>query len=81
MVEGAMMAAKKYDVGKISRKDLVNAIEHLFEFTTKTGDTIVRINSHRGKKYEIRARRKNHGLELDWGLPGTFYCPEGYDNA
>lgn len=74
------MAAKKYQVGKISRKDLAAAIEHLLTATSNTGESIVRINTHRGKKYEIRARRKAHGLELDWGLPGTFFIPEGYDN-
>jgi hypothetical protein len=75
-----MAHAKKYNVGKISRKDLVNAIEHLFDSEITPGNSIVRINSHRGKKYEIRARRKAHGMELDWGLPGTFFCPYGYDN-
>jgi hypothetical protein len=74
------MIAKKYQVGKMSRKDLMNAIEHLFQAASKAGDSIVRINSNRGKKYEIRATRKAHGLELDWGLPGTFFVPDGYDN-
>ncbi len=74
--------AKKYQVGKISRKDLINAIEHLFEGTITAGDSIVRINDHHGKKYEIRARRKAHGLELDWGLPGTFILgSKGYANG
>jgi hypothetical protein len=73
------MSASKYNVGKMSRKDIMNAIEHLLEFDL-TKQSIVRINNHRGKKYEIRARRKPHGIELDWGLPGTFFCPEGYDN-
>jgi hypothetical protein len=74
------MTAKKYQVGKMSRDDLMNAIEHLFDFEVPVGESVVRINDYRGKKYEIRAKRKPHGLELDWGLPGTFYCPRGYDN-
>jgi hypothetical protein len=75
-----MTIAKKYQVGVMSRKDFIAAIDHLLEFEVPNGDSIVRINSHRGKKYEIRATRKAHGLMLDWGLPGTFYCPKGYDN-
>jgi len=71
---------KKYQVGKMSRKDLMNAVDHVFEMELKPGDRIVRINNYRGKKYEIRVERLPHGLELSWGLPGTFFCPNGYDN-
>jgi hypothetical protein len=71
------MLAKKYQVGKMSRKDLLNAIEHLLE---SGEDAIVRLNAHHGKRYEIRAKKRPHGVQLDWGLPGTFFCPNGYDN-
>lgn len=73
-----MPNAKKYQVGKISRKDILNAVEHLFADDELS--SIVRINSHHGKKYEIRAQRLAHGVRLDWGLPGTFFIPDGYDN-
>ena len=73
-----MAIAKKYQVGVMSRKDLLAAIEHIMDM--EKGSSIVRINSHRGKKYEIGAIRKPHGIDLDWGLPGTFFCPYGYDN-
>lgn len=69
--------AKKYQVGIMTRLSFAQAIDHLL---TSPKDTIVRINAHRGKKYELRAKRKPHGLEITWGLPGTFFCPRGYDN-
>jgi hypothetical protein len=75
-----MASAKKYQVGVMTRKSFVQAIEHLMHTTSISGATLVRMNKHRGKKYELRVRRKPHGLEIDWGLPGTFYCPHGYDN-
>lgn len=74
-----MAKAKKYSVGKISRKDLLAAIEHLM--CDDDVNDLVRINSHRGKKYEIRVVRLVHGVQLKWGLPGTFYTPNGYANA
>ena len=73
-------APKKYQVGVMSRKSFDLAIEHLMHTTSIPGASLVRINTHHGKKYELRVRRKPHGLELDWGLPGTFFCPNGYDN-
>lgn len=72
------MNAKKYRVGKMSRKDLMNAVE--YGMSLSRGDRVVLINEHRGKKYEIQVERLLHGLELSWGLPGTFFCPDGYDN-
>jgi hypothetical protein len=75
-------SAKKYQVGKISRKDLMNAIEHVLGVGgLMPGESVVRINTCRGKKYEIRAQRLPHGIRLDWGLPGTFFTPRGYDNG
>jgi len=69
--------AHKYKVGIMSRKDLFTAVEHAMNL--KPGQLIVRINDHRGKKYEVRAIRRPHGIQLDWALPGTFHI-EKYDN-
>lgn len=62
------MSAKKYQVGKLARKHLLAAIEFLFE---SDENCIV----FRRPKYEIRATRKPHGLELKWAKPGTFFEP------
>jgi len=69
--------AKKYKVGVMSRKDLLAALEHAMHI--EPGESIVRINNHRGKKYEIRARRHASGVDLKWALPGTFFIDK-YDN-
>ncbi len=66
------MIAKKYMIGKLARKHLLNAIEVLF---TSDEDTIV-YHKTNGNPYEIRARRVPHGIELKWAKPGTFYQPD-----
>jgi hypothetical protein len=67
-----MALAQKYRVGILARKHLLAAIEILL---SGNEDSIVfkpRIHD----RYEIRARRKPHGLELKWAKPGTFYQPK-----
>jgi len=70
--------AKKYQVGYIGRGHLAAITEAAM--SCNAGSALVFLFSHRGKKYELRARRRPHGIDLAWGLPGTFFCPDGYDN-
>ena len=66
---GVLMTADKYKVGKLARKHVLVAIERLINSNESTVVSAFKL-------YEIRAKRKPHGVELSWAKLGTFYQPD-----
>lgn len=56
----------------IARKHIIAAIELV---GNEQGRSVV--YTPPSGKYEIRATRRKRGIDLKWGVPGTFYKPKG----